>query len=45
MISSLVKKIVGSKNDRVLKKLWPVVAQINSLETTMQSLSVSAVAG
>jgi len=39
MISSLVKKIVGSKNDRVLKKLWPVVAQINSLETTMQSLS------
>jgi len=39
MISSLLKKIVGSKNDRVLKKLWPVVAQINSLETTMQALS------
>ncbi|CAH2030712.1 preprotein translocase subunit SecA [Trichlorobacter ammonificans] len=39
MISSFVKKIIGSKNDRVLKKLWPVVARINALEATVQALS------
>ena len=39
MLSTAVKKIFGSKNDRELKKIYPVVAQINNLEASMQSLS------
>ena len=39
MISSLVRKVIGSKNDRELKRLWAVVAKINALEPQMQQLS------
>lgn len=39
MLSTAVKKIFGSKNDRELKKIYPVVAQINNLEASLQSLS------
>jgi len=39
MISKLVKKIIGSKNDRDLKKLAPSVDQINSLEDEFSALS------
>ena len=39
MIGSLVKKIVGSKNDRDLKRMQPLVEQINGLESQMQQLS------
>lgn len=35
----LLKKIVGSKNDRDLKRLRPLVARINELEESYQSLS------
>lgn len=35
----LTKKIMGSKNDRDLKRLWPLVKQINELEEELQSLS------
>ncbi len=35
----LIKKIFGSKNDREVKKFWPVVRQINELEAGLQSLS------
>ncbi|MCH8511687.1 MAG: preprotein translocase subunit SecA [Kiritimatiellae bacterium] len=35
----IVKKIMGSKNDRDLKRLWPIVAQINEFETQYQSLT------
>jgi preprotein translocase subunit SecA len=38
MISSLIRKVMGSKNERELKRLWPVVAKINSLEPQMQAL-------
>lgn len=38
-ISSLIKKIVGSKNERELKRMWPVVHQINALEPTISVLS------
>ena len=31
MIGFIFKKIIGSKNDRELKKLRPLVAKINSL--------------
>ncbi len=39
MISTLVRKIVGSKNDRELKRMWGIVAKINALEPAMQQLS------
>jgi len=34
-----VQKIIGSKNQRTVKKLWPIVQQINEIETGLQSES------
>ena len=39
MIGKLLKSIVGSKNDRELNRLWPLVDRINSLEPEMVALS------
>jgi len=39
MFSSIVKKLIGSKNERELKKLWPVVAKINAMESSIASLT------
>ena len=39
MFSSLIKKFIGSKNERELKKLWPIVDKINSLESSISTLS------
>ena len=39
MIGTIVKKIFGTKNERYLKKLQPIVAKINNLEPEIQSLS------
>ena len=39
MIGSVLKKIVGSKNDRELKRLQQSVDQINALEPEIQNLS------
>src|SRR5512136_3439987 len=39
MLSSLIKKIVGSKNERELKRLWPLVTRINALEPEIAPLS------
>jgi len=39
MIESLLKKIIGSKNDRELKRLWARVQVINALEPEIQALS------
>src|SRR5262245_39572801 len=36
MIGFIVKKFIGSKNEREVKRLRPLVAQINSLETELQ---------
>ena len=38
MFGFLFKKIFGSKNDRYLKRLRPLVAKINALEPEMQAL-------
>ena len=38
MIGTLIKKIVGSKNERELKRIQPIVIQINELESQIQSL-------
>ncbi len=39
MIGFIFKKLIGSKNDREVKKLRPLVAKINELEAGLQSLS------
>ncbi|MDD2708972.1 MAG: preprotein translocase subunit SecA [Verrucomicrobiae bacterium] len=39
MINWLLKKIVGSKNQREVRRLTPVVQRINELEQSYQSLS------
>ncbi|PNU19505.1 preprotein translocase subunit SecA [Geothermobacter hydrogeniphilus] len=38
MIGALVKKVVGSKNERTIKRMQPQVDLINSLEPRMQAL-------
>jgi preprotein translocase subunit SecA len=38
-IGAIVKKIVGSKNERELKRLWPLVERINGLESGISLLS------
>ncbi len=35
----LIKKIVGTKNDRELRRLWPIVARMNELEPAVSALS------
>jgi preprotein translocase subunit SecA len=39
MFGAIIKKIVGSKNERELKRLWPVVERINAMEPEMVKLS------
>ncbi|MFW6414067.1 MAG: preprotein translocase subunit SecA [Verrucomicrobiota bacterium] len=41
MISSIAKKILGSRNKRLLKRLWPIVEQVNQEEEKLQELSDS----
>jgi preprotein translocase subunit SecA len=38
-IEKVITKIFGSANERLLKKLWPIVAQINALEPEIKRLS------
>ena len=38
-VGTIIKKIVGSKNERELKRLWPIVETINSLEPEISALS------
>src|ERR1043165_3208266 len=42
MIGFIIKKVVGSKNDREVKKLRPVVARINEVEAELQKASDDA---
>ena len=39
MFNYIIKKIVGSQNDRKVKKMRPTVAKINEIEATLKSLS------
>jgi preprotein translocase subunit SecA len=41
MLDTLVSKLVGTKNERELKKIQPIVAEINALESRISSLSDS----
>ncbi len=42
MVTSLLTKVFGSKNERELKKITPVVDRINAFEPQMQSMSDEA---
>lgn len=37
MIGFIIKKIIGSKNDREVKRLRPMIAKINEFEVALQS--------
>jgi preprotein translocase subunit SecA len=39
MIEWTLKKIIGTKNERELRKTWPKVARINELEATVQKMT------
>jgi preprotein translocase subunit SecA len=39
IVNKVATKIFGSANERLLKRLWPIVAEINALEPEMQALS------
>ncbi|OFV95540.1 MAG: hypothetical protein A3F68_07825 [Acidobacteria bacterium RIFCSPLOWO2_12_FULL_54_10] len=39
MIGSLLSKVIGTKNERELKRLWPKVQEINALESAVQKLT------
>ena len=42
MVTSLLTKVFGSKNERELKKINPIVEKINAFEPQMQSMSDEA---
>ncbi len=39
MVNLLLRKVFGTKNERELKRLWPIVHKINALEPQIQALS------
>src|SRR5437899_1007906 len=39
MLQTLLAKVVGTQNDRELKRLRPIVGQVNAFETSIQALS------
>src|SRR5436190_16071778 len=39
MIQKLLAKVIGTQNERELKRLYPLVGEINALEPTVQALS------
>ncbi len=39
MVSWILKKIVGSKNQREVKRLWPMVHRVNEIEAEYQKLT------
>ena len=41
MFNILARKIFGTRNDRLLKRLWPTVHKINALESSIAPLSDS----
>ena len=39
MVSWILKKIMGSQNQRAVKRLWPLVYRVNEVEAEYQKLS------
>jgi len=44
MVLSLLKRVFGSRNQRVLRGMWKTVGKINALEAGMQALADAALA-
>ena len=44
MITTLLAKFLGSRNDREVKKLQPIVEEVNAFEPLVQALSDEALA-
>ena len=44
MISRIIAKIVGTNNERQIKRMQPIVEKINALESSIQSLSDEQIA-
>jgi preprotein translocase subunit SecA len=45
MVQVLLKKIFGTKNEREIKRLWPLVEEVNSFEASISALSDSELKG
>ncbi|TBR44740.1 preprotein translocase subunit SecA [Marinomonas agarivorans] len=45
MLGNIIKKIIGSKNDREVNRLKKIVTEINQLEPMLEALSDSELAG
>lgn len=45
MIGFILKRLFGSKNDREIKKIFPVVEKINQIEESLRSLPESELVG
>ncbi|MDP7495562.1 MAG: hypothetical protein QGI77_03985, partial [Roseibacillus sp.] len=43
MIKWILQKIVGSKHQREVKRMWPVVAKVNKIEETLQKESLDTI--
>ena len=39
MINAVISKVFGTSNERAIKRLMPIVAQVNALESSIQQLS------
>ena len=44
MLNRIFTQVLGSRNQRVLRRLWKTVEQINALEPQMESLPDAALA-
>ncbi|MCC6162961.1 MAG: preprotein translocase subunit SecA [Acidobacteria bacterium] len=45
MLDTLLSKVIGTQNERELKRIQPIVASINALEPSMQGLSDAELRG
>src|SRR5919109_2207712 len=45
MISAILRAILGTKHERDVKRMMPIVAEINALEPEMQRLDDAGLAG
>jgi preprotein translocase subunit SecA len=39
MLNTLLTKVIGTKNERELKKIWPIVARIGEMEPELRKLT------
>ena len=44
MIMKVIEKVIGTKNERELKRLWPTVQKVNAIEDEVKNLPMEALA-